>query len=98
MFFYAGTTKFRPRVPDAYVPIKEGDEFSGIEHNDDLQVALHEWPMLYGEMLLVLMVVVFLSPLLIGPAILFLLVTKAMRFSTGFLSAIGAQRSGHYED
>jgi hypothetical protein len=57
------------------VPTKEGDEFGGIEHGNDLQVALHEWPMLYGEMLLVLMVVVLLSPVLAGPVVLYLLLT-----------------------
>ena len=57
------------------MPTKEGDEFGGIEHGNDLQVALHEWPMLYGEMLLVLMVVVLLSPVLAGPVVLYLLLT-----------------------
>jgi hypothetical protein len=72
---FVGSAKFRPRAPDAFVPTKEGDEFGGIEHGNDLQVALHEWPMLYGEMLLVLMVVVLLSPVLAGPVVLYLLLT-----------------------
>ena len=71
---FVGSTKFRPRAPDAFVPTKEGDEFGGIEHGNDLQVALHEWPMLYGEMLLVLMVL--LSPVFAGPVVLYLLLTK----------------------
>jgi hypothetical protein len=73
---FVGSAKFRPRAPDAFVPTKEGDEFGGIEHGNDLQVALHEWPMLYGEMLLVLMVVVILSPVLAGPVVLYLLLTR----------------------
>jgi hypothetical protein len=43
---------------------------------DDLKVALYEWPILYGEMLLVLMVVVLFSPVLAGPVVLYLLLTR----------------------
>jgi hypothetical protein len=58
------------------VPTKEGDEFGGIEHRDDLQVALHEWLMLYGEMFLVLMVVILFSPVLVGLIGLYFLLAK----------------------
>jgi hypothetical protein len=58
------------------VPIKEGNEFGGIEHGNDLKVALYEWPILYGEMFLVLLVVVLFSLVLAGPVVLYLLLTR----------------------
>jgi hypothetical protein len=58
------------------VPTKEGDEFGGIEHGNGLKVALYEWPILYGEMLLVVMVVILFSPVLTGPVVLYLLLTR----------------------
>jgi hypothetical protein len=73
---FVGSTKFRPRALDTFVPTKEGGEFGGIEHGNDLQVALHEWPILYGEILPVLMVVVLFSPVLAGPVVLYLLLTR----------------------
>jgi hypothetical protein len=91
-----GSTKFRPRAPDGYVPIK-GDEFSSIEHNNDLRIALYEWPMLYGEALLVLMLVALFSPLFVGPVILYFRVTKSMRFCLSLLSTLVARKSG-YQD
>ena len=75
------------------MPIKEGDEFSGIEHNKDLQIALYEWPMLYGEALLVITMVALFSPLLVGPFILYLLVTKVMVFGMDLLSTADARNS-----
>lgn len=82
-----GSTKFRPRALDAFVPIKEWSEFSGIEHNSDLQIALYEWPMLYGEALLVIMVVALFSPPFMNSSRLFLFI-KTMRFGMGLLSTI----------
>jgi hypothetical protein len=61
-----GLSKFRPRAPDAFIPTKEGDEFAGIDHGKNLEVALHEWVVIYGEMVLVLLLPVVLVALLLG--------------------------------
>jgi hypothetical protein len=53
--------------------VKEGDEFGGIEHGTDTQVALHEWAVLYGEVLLLLTFVLLFWPLLLGPGVLYAL-------------------------
>ena len=65
-FTLQGLSKFRPRAPDAFIPTKEGDEFAGIDHDKNLEVALHEWLVIYGEMVLVLLLPVVLVALLSG--------------------------------
>lgn len=78
------SSKFRPRGPDAFIPIKEGDEFAGIEHNRDIQVAIHEWLVLYGEVMLIAIFVMFFWPLLLGPLVLYFLWKKLSQAVTAF--------------
>jgi hypothetical protein len=65
-FTLQGLSKFRPRAPDTFIPAKEGDEFGGVDHGKNLEVALHEWVVIYGEMILVLLLPVVLVGLLLG--------------------------------
>jgi hypothetical protein len=79
-----GSSKFRPRGPDAFIPTKEGDEFAGIEHSRDIQVAIHEWLVLYGEVMLIAIFVVFFWPLLLGLLVLYFLWKKLSQAVTAF--------------
>lgn len=45
-----------------HVPIKEGDEFGGIEYSDDLQIVFYEWLVLCGAAPFVLTAVALFSP------------------------------------
>ena len=53
------------------MPIKEGDEFLGVDQGSAMRLIINDWVSLYGELAIIFMIIVTLPILLIIPSVLY---------------------------
>jgi hypothetical protein len=55
--------------------MKEGDEFGGVDQGSAIGLILHDWVLLYGEVMILFLFIAIFWPLLILPGLAYLLWT-----------------------